>query len=338
MMETLSPKGGVRRGATVLEVAPRKVSLPMCQVDTKEWVLPDARWPDARVGGWGIPGHGRIKNSDPSIGCGTFWYVGCLNVSEHAADLDGHVAGLAYVKVKKRSCGRPECPKCYESWASREAKRIAHRIEAYKVRRLKPIHFMVSPSERDWSLSLDELRGRAYAIARGVRFLGGSCMFHPFREACGVCGSPKDPISKSCLCGANHFGWYVSPHFHMIGYGWIKRVKASYEKSGWVAKNLGVRESISATAFYQLSHCGVWYGQGRKHSVTWFGCLGYRANLKVKPEPREIERCPLCQLELVPLLWLANSGSCSVPDEVGVYFVPLYGWTKDRKRRLWVDG
>jgi hypothetical protein len=216
---------------------------------------------------------------------------------------------MAYVKVKKRSCGRPECPKCYESWAAREAKRIERRISAYKMRRGKPIHFMVSPSERDWSLSLDELRGRAYAIAQDVGFLGGSCLFHPFRE--------DEPTKR----------WYVSPHFHMIGYGWIRGSKQTFERSGWVTKNLGVRESVSATAFYQLSHAGVWYGGGRRHTVTWFGCLSY-SKLRVKPEAKEVEKCPLCQEELVKLLWSGDLGSCPVPDKIGEYFVEPKGWMR----------
>jgi hypothetical protein len=304
-MGGLSPRGGGRREATVLGVASRIKAagiLPSCQLT--EWVLPDAR-----VGGWGLPGHGRIKDEDPSYGCGTFWRVGCLNVSKHDAGLDGRRAGMVYVKVKKRSCGRPECPKCYESWAAREAKRIERRVGAYKMRRGKPIHFMVSPPERDWSLSSVRLKSRAFEVARAVGFHGGSCIFHPFRE--------DEPTKR----------WYVSPHFHMIGYGWIKGAAENYEISGWVAKNLGVRESVSATAFYQLSHAGVWYGQGRKHSVTWFGCLSY-SKLQVTPEAKEVERCPLCQLELVKLLWSSDSGSCPVPDEVGEYFVEPQGWFK----------
>jgi len=158
-------------------------------------------------------------------------------------------------------------------------------------------------------LPLADLKRRAYDLAGEVGFLGGSCIFHPFRE--------DEPTKR----------WYVSPHFHMIGYGWIKRVKESYEKSGWVARNLGVRESVSATAFYQLSHAGVWYGEGRRHSVTWFGGLSY-SKLKVEPKLKEAEKCPLCEKELVKLIWSSNLGSCSVPDVVGEYFVDSKGWFK----------
>jgi hypothetical protein len=239
-----------------------------------------------------------------------FWRVGCLNASEHPASLDGRKAGLVYIKVKKHSCGRPKCPKCYESWASREAKRIEYRVSQFLVKRVaKPIHLMVSPPIQDSSLSVSELRTRAYAIAQRVGFVGGSCIFHPFRE--------DDPTKR----------WYFSPHFHMIGYGWIQGSKSTFESSGWITKNLGVRESVSATAFYQLSHCGVWYGEGRRHSVTWFGELGYR-KLRVNPMPREIERCPLCQAELEKLLWSSGLASCPVPDVVGEYFVDPGGWFK----------
>jgi len=48
----------------------------------------------------------------------------------------------------------------------------------------------------------------------------------------------------------------VSPHFHILGYGWVHHVKENYESNGWIVKNLGIRNSVRATAHYQLSHCG----------------------------------------------------------------------------------
>jgi hypothetical protein len=118
----------------------------------------------------------------------------------------------------------------------------------------------------------------------------------------------------------------------MIGYGWIKGAGEEYLVSGWVSKNLGVRESAYATAFYQLSHCGVWYGEGRKHSVTWFGALSYN-KLKVDPEEVEKEVCPLCGAELHRLLWV-GCGYPPVPDVEGAYFVDPEGWRESPSRSL----
>ena len=255
-----------------------------------------------RVDDWGLPGHGSSNS-----GCGTFFYKGCLEVGKHAqARVDGiGVVGKGFVKLKRVSCGRPECPVCYESWASREAHRIDYRISQFKTK-MKKIHVTVSPSRRDWGLSVSSMRKKAYVLSRKVGFLGGSCIFHPFRQ---------DAESKE---------WYFSPHFHLIGFGWVKGTGENYRSSGWVVKNIGVRESVQATAFYQLTHCGVYYGKGRKHSVTWFGRLSYN-KLKVIPEKPKKEICPLCGGELHEVIWV-GVGKCPLSDEQTEGFFDSGGW------------
>lgn len=260
--------------------------------------------PDQQVASWGLPGHGASKGD-----CGSFFSVGCIHVEDHfRGRIDGEdVIGKAFVRRKKVSCKEPKCPVCYESWAGREAHRIEHRILSFRLRGARAIHFMVSPPPEVWHLSVDRLRTKAYSVARKVGFLGGNCIYHPFRE-----------VEETKL-------WYFSPHFHMIGYGWIKGAGEEYLTSGWVSKNLGVRDSVYATAFYQLSHCGVWYGVGRRHSVTWFGKLSYN-KLKADPEVVEKEVCPLCGAELRKLLW-GGGGALPVPIDVeGDYFLDPEGW------------
>lgn len=285
--------------------------LPICQLILGYEVDEDRRQiqnyvsPDYRVGNWGLPSHGVVKSDD----CGQFWKEGCLNVEEHVqSKFDIDVVGKIYVKVKKKSCGRPQCPKCYESWASREAHRIEYRISNYKMKKSKPIHFIVSPPKKLWHLSLEELRKLSYFYAKKVGFVGGSCIFHPFRQ----CSYTKR--------------WYVSPHFHMLGFGWIKGeiVSSIFKEFGWIFKNKGVRKSVGSTAFYQLTHSGIWYGEGKKHNVTWFGYLSY-SRLKVKPELEKLDLCPLCGQELRKLVW-CGGGGCPIPEKEGDYIIPKEGW------------
>jgi hypothetical protein len=107
----------------------------------------------------------------------------------------------------------------------------------------------------------------------------------------------------------------------MIGYGWIKGVAENYEASGWIVKNAGVRESVGATALYQLSHAGV---HAHHHTVTWFGKLAYN-KMRVVPEVPEEEVCPLCGGKLSKVAWVGE-GVCPVPEEEGEYFVEPSGW------------
>lgn len=211
------------------------------------------------------------------------------------------MVGKALIRMYKRTCMRAECPTCYESWAGKEGRKIQHRLRMAPKKR-RPIHLIVSPPMEFWIRhNYEELRRESYVISKSNGFLGGSCIFHPFRE---------DELTKR---------WYFSPHFHMIGYGWIQHTKEGYERHGWVVKNAGIRKTVSGTALYQLSHAGI---HKKYHTVTWFGSLSYN-KLKVPPRVPEKDVCPICGQ---PLRQLWYFGSKALPEEEGDYWLEIDGF------------
>jgi len=150
-----------------------------------------------------------------------------------------------------------------------------------------------------------------YSVLKKAGFIGGSVIFHPYRERTGT------------------QEWYFSPHFHCLGYGWIRNTKLIYEKYGWVIKNAKLRKTVIGTALYQLSHCGV---HERYHSVTWFGALAYN-KLRVKYPEVEKERCPICGEELRPLWYFGMEKF----EEEGYYWLAPEGWEYKPVRR-WSGG
>jgi hypothetical protein len=277
--------------------------------ENEECILPYTKSIKRVSGDWGVgtegiygfnlPGHGEAYDK-----CGDFVFKGCLNVDGHKqAVLDiGDVSGKVYIKKGTNSCLRASCPVCYEKWAGKEASRIEKRLEAVKWAGFAK-HVVVSPPLSDWiwvEKDYPKLRRIAYQKAFSVGFKGGSAIFHPFRRKCAYCGSIIDHVEKICLkCGSKLVTWIFSPHFHMIGYGFIENTSGEYEVSGWVVKNLGRRESVSATAFYQLSHAGV---NDKYHTITWFGICAYN-KLKVEiEEPKDV--CPVCGRPLKPVKWV----------------------------------
>ena len=227
---------------------------------------------------WNLPGHG-VAYSD----CGSWRARGCMHVEDHPnRTLDGLEGPQIMVEWYKRSCFRSECPVCYESWAGREAGKIAYRL-SFK-RKGEIIHVVVSPSDSDISsMPYDKLRAKCYRIAKRHGFRGGSCIFHPFRED-----------DKGL--------WRFSPHFHLIGYGWIVETREGYHDHGWVVKNLGTRESVVSTALYQLSHAGI---NENRHTVTWFGSFA-QIKLKTPPAPKKEHVCPVCGAELAELVYVGR--------------------------------
>lgn len=255
-----------------------------------------------------LPGHG-----DPYHDCGEFFTKGCLNVEGHKQQkLDLNVAGLVLIRRIMRTCLRSECPTCYQKWAGKEANKIEHRLLGAKQGRLhwgRVIHVTVSLPESDYGLEMEnypKLRVKIYKILKKVGLFGGSMLYHPWRQR-------------------PNRSWYYSPHFHILGYGWIrgKKVASLSKRTGYVVKNLGVRKSIVATAQYQLSHCGIKKGT---HSVTWFGELAYN-KVKVKPKKAQPEVCPVCGEPLSYVFWKLDGPDPLEGEEEGDYWIDPGGWS-----------
>ena len=131
-------------------------------------------------------------------------------------------------------------------------------------------------------LPFEKLKKEVYKISKRLGFVGGELIFHPKRK--------------------NKEGeWFVSPHFHGLIYGWHR----GFYIRGWVVKNHGVRRTEKeqyTTIRYQLSHAGVHLS---KHTVVWFGSLSYN-KLKVMPYEKPKHLCPVCGMELKPMIWVGR--------------------------------
>lgn len=198
-----------------------------------------------------------------------------------------------------------------------------------------------------------KLKAKVSRIARKVGFLGGCMIFHPFANDELDNEDPDnvkvtwDPASgefdykalKAYMDRVNYRNakpgepakesrvWYIRPHFHLIGYGWIENVVQVHEKTDYVVKNLGVRDSVFMTALYQLSHAGYKEGQ---HTVSWIGALSNRTYKKLMPLdvlPIAPAVCPECDNELKAVEWVGEGESpLSDETEEGMYSVDPAGW------------
>ncbi len=233
--------------------------------------------------------------------CGKWSTVGCLNVIAYKGTF---AEGKGFVKTFQRSCYRADCEICYKKWNSRESNKATKRIETYSKNTKKyPKHIIISPPHWLHYTTKQQLAKQCYSILKELGCIGGTLIFHPFRYH-------KD--SKQ---------WYYSPHFHVIGFGWLENIVENYQKNGWIVKNKGYRESTFATFYYQLSHAGI---KKRNHTLTWFGDLSY-SKLKVEKEEIEANICPYCngklrQVESYGVFY------CKPPDVELELLVDLEGW------------
>jgi len=251
-------------------------------------------WYTVEHDGWKLP-----ATEDAHEWCGHWSTMGCLNVKAHE-NTEAH--GKVFVKTFQRSCYRAVCEVCYKKWMARESNKSTRRIEKYEQKSGKHAkHIIVSVPKWEYGKSKKELAKESYKILKDIGCIGGTIIFHPFRK--------KDRT------------WFYSPHFHVLGFGWIECVVENYQRNGWIVKNKGFRDSTFATIYYQLSHAGI---KKQNHTLVWFGSLSY-SKLKVEKEDSERNICPYCHLKLrqvVPYGLFA----IKPPDVEIELLVDLEGW------------
>jgi len=253
-------------------------------------------WLTIQYDGWKLP-----ATNDAKDDCGKWLTKGCLNVPAH---VNTEYTGKVYIKTFQKSCYRASCEKCYRKWMARESNKATKRIEKYEELSGEPAkHVVVSPPKWLHDRPIRDLKKIAYKILKSVNCKGGTLIYHPFRY------------------NKKFKEWYFSPHFHVIGFGWIANVSELYNKEGWIVKNKGTRDSVFATFYYQLSHAGIKKGY---HTLTWFGDLSY-SKLKIEKEP-DSNLCPLCSAKLRLVFHYGLFGWTPPPEIEGEFFVNPEGW------------
>jgi len=260
-------------------------------------------WMNFRYQGMTLPGI-----SDPHGWCLEWAWEGCM----HSRD---HPGNKIYVRRFQRSCCRSICSSCFPKWIDRESEAIRNRIErGVSKTRLKPIHVMISVPAWDYGLDIKKLRSKALVISKQVGLKGGCLFFHPARF---------DHRDGSKVVP------YTSPHFHVIGFGWIKDTEILYKKQGYVVKNLGVRKTMGevfGTVQYELTHVGIQKG---RHAVTWFGSLAYSKLKIVKKDYKR--KCPECRRRLQRIDYTLKSWKLldgQAPEGVYEGLVDPVGWER----------
>ena len=244
--------------------------------------------------GWHLPGQ-EPKKSD----CGLWSYMGCLNKAQHPNK-------EIFLKPFQKSCFRADCEKCCFKWLGRSASKATKRMELYEKQSKKIAkHIIISVPHWDYYKPKKEIAKKIHGLLKQVKADSGLIIFHAFRY------------------DKNADSWYYSPHYHCLIFGWIENTKELYEKSGYIVKNLGKRDTIFGTIYYQLSHCAI---KKKNHALTYFGECSY-SKLKIDEANEESKKCPYCK-ELLEILDYRSD--CEVkPDPLIMnleYLSSFYQW------------
>lgn len=161
---------------------------------------------------------------------------------------------------------------------------------------------IVSPPEGLHEMEVHELRKRCYAVLKHAGLSGGVVVFHPLRR--------RSPTDRE-----------YSPHFHVLGYGYLRPSNEVFAETGWVYKNKGQRSTVFGSVWYLLSHAGFKPGLA---STSWYGTLSYNKYRGTSPVTEPKQKCRACGASLRELFY--SLGEPPFPDrEMEVLTYPE-GW------------
>lgn len=213
-------------------------------------------------------------------------------------------------RVVHNHCGRQTCKECWPTWAHRAAERSADRIRGYvdaSGTKYDPWWTVISPPTASESLpegqkTIDLLYKE---LDDNLDILGVTAVeiiTHPFRI---YNSRMREAIEGAKAKGINKYEWclqqphprdylYWSPHFHVVGFGFLMDSVSFNKATGWIYKKLRHRPlaDLERTLYYLLSH--AWYWGPHKRAVRYKRGLS-PVNLRVDEEKHyQIERCPIC--------------------------------------------
>ena len=207
---------------------------------------------------WTLPGLDNMKTND---NCGVFTKAAVCQCGER--------------KAFKRNCHRFVCPECYDGAAVREGRRANERLvggrHALKLSRFPFRHYVFSPPQ-DWAVELLKSGDHKKLFQKSNKIISqcgfsGAVVFHPFR----LNDSRKDNFNHEI----DDQTWFLSPHFHCVGTGYMQKSNMFSARTGWIYKNIRSTDEPKTVIPYLLTHHGILQDGKRHHSVRWLGAYSY---------------------------------------------------------------
>lgn len=201
-----------------------------------------------------------------------------------------------YVEEWTHNCSKSTCPICYKNWLKRRTQDSGRRLKQIsELLHRAPNHIVLSPPKN--------FRGSKQEFFKAIKaagIIGGCKIFHAWRFRSKATGQPiawkRTDINPNSEEKVPSYG-IDAPHWHILGWGYLKNAKLFHQETGWVYKNLGTRngDHLYRTLYYQLSHATI---DARKQSLTWFGIV---ANNKLVTDVKteyQAKLCPHCGTEM----------------------------------------
>jgi len=212
--------------------------------------------------------------------------------------------------VLVKNCHSRGCPICFRTgWAGRQARAASDKLiaggdlyERVGESLGRGVRHIVFSPDQDSTVErvrtvegFEDIYRELHEVVQYAGLNGYMVVFHPFRQV-------KDWRGEK-IPGR----WYESPHFHVLGYGWLMKSDRFNEATGWIYYNVDSedgkvrdRDEIRGTIKYLLTHAGISYGPKRFQVVRWAkmiaNCkMGRKKYSKITDKP---VKCECCETDL----------------------------------------
>lgn len=203
-----------------------------------------------------------------------------------------------YLKVIPHHCGKLSCPACSPYEISYNSTKTAVKLMtgakyAERNNRADRVlqHITISPPQGLYFkfLTLDgfqEMKKYAVKVASDAGIKGGLIIFHPYRQN-GINDDDDipDDYTPTASNDGNKYHARFAPHFHVLGFGWLKPASAEFMEShkGWLFKAIRTGKNriktitdVIGVINYLMSHAGLISDDSpakttRMQVINWIG-------------------------------------------------------------------
>ena len=213
------------------------------------------------------------------------------------------------LKLIFNHCNKLDCETCFIHASSNRARTINERIIEFRNEARKHgiktgniLHIVFSPKKelalrrmRDYNEFLEFRSDEVFTMLKDCGIFAGIIFTQLWSYKCQVCGNEDD----KCSCQEKELERKLNPHFHVLGFGYLKNNEEFREQyEDWVYINLGRRRDGYHTIFYILTNVALWRKADGKLKPAYqsFGFLKSSQFAQIKEKVKFInDRCPICK-------------------------------------------
>ena len=213
------------------------------------------------------------------------------------------------LKLIFNHCNKLDCETCFIHASSDRARILNERLLEFQKEAKKHgikigniLHIIFSPKKnqalkrmKDYNEFLEFRSNEIFTMLKNCGIFAGIIFTQLWSYKCQICGKEE----RKCICQEKELERKLNPHFHVVGFGYLKNNNEFREQyEDWLYINLGRRKDGYHTIFYILTNATLWRKDDGKLKPAYqsFDYLKSNEFVQIKEKIRLInDRCPICK-------------------------------------------